>query len=125
MSKFIRGGVPRELNFAGLDLHPAEGEQITFMLSGRGGPAHIAGDGDIYGESNPFLGGVNQVVSVSDDEFKALVDAQSSGEAQNGYFTTAAGVTFNILKGKIANDGPLELDNGTVSLEIRGNVEEQ
>ena len=124
MAKFIRGGVPRELNFAGIDLHPAEGETVTYMLSGRGGPAHIAGDGDIYAESNPFMGGVNQTVSVSDDEFKTLVTAQGSGEKQTGYFTTAAGVTFNIF-GAIANDGPLELDNGTVALEIKGNVEEQ
>jgi hypothetical protein len=124
MGKFIRGGVPRELNFSGIDLHPAEGETATIMLSGRGGAAHIAGDGDIYAESNPFMGGVNQTVSVSDDEFKALVDAQSSGEKQTGYITTAAGVTFNIF-GIIANDGVLELDNGTVALEIKGNVEEQ
>lgn len=124
MSKFIRGGVPREFNFAGIDLHPAEGETITYMLSGRGGPIHIAGDSDIYGESNPQLGGVNQTVSVSDDEFKTLVDAQASSELQTGYFTTAAGVTFNIFGG-IGNDGPLELDNGNVALEIRGNVEEQ
>lgn len=121
---FIRGGVPREFNFGGLDLHPAEGETLTLMLSGRGGPAHIAGDGDIYGESNPFMGGVNQAVSVSDDEFQDLIDIQSSGELQSGYVTTGAGVTFNIF-GKIANDGALELDNGTVSLEIKGRVEQQ
>ena len=124
MGKFIRGGVPREFNFAGIDLHPSEGETLTYMLSGRGGPAHIAGDGDIYGESNPFMGGVNQSVSVSDDEFKTLKEAQDSGELQTGYVTTAAGVTFNIF-GKIANDGNLENDNGNVALEIKGNVEEQ
>jgi hypothetical protein len=125
MGKYIRGGVPRELNFAGLDLHPAEGETIMYMLSGRSGPVHIAGDGDIYQESNPSLGGFNQTVSVSDDEFKALVDAQSSGVKLSGYFTTAAGVTFNVLSAGISNDGPLELDNGTVALEVRGNVEPQ
>lgn len=125
MAKFIRGGVPREINLAGLDLHPAEGETITYMLSGRSGTVHIAGDGDIYQESNPALGGFNQTVSVSDDEFQALVDAQSSGVKLSGYFTTAAGVTFNVLQAGIANDGPLELDNGTVSLEVRGNIEQQ
>jgi len=124
VSKFIRGGVPRDFNYAGIDLHPAEGETVTYMLSGRGGPVHLAGDLDIYAESSPFLGGVNQTVSVSDDEFKTLVDAQGSGELQTGYFTTAAGVTFNIFGG-IGNDGALELDNGTVALEIRGKVEEQ
>ncbi|MDA3832198.1 MAG: hypothetical protein PF495_02260, partial [Spirochaetales bacterium] len=112
MSMFIRGGVPRDLNFGGMDLHPAEGETITYMLSGRSGPVHIAGDSDIYQESNPALGGVNQTVSVSDDEFKNLVDIQSSGTEQSGYFTTAAGVTFNMLSCGIANDGPIELDNG-------------
>ena len=124
MAKWIRGGVPREFNFAGIDLHPAEGETVTYMLSGRGGPIHLAGDGDIYQESNPLLGGVNQTFSVSDDEFKKLVDAQSSSEKKTGYFTMPSGVTFNIFGG-IGNDGALELDNGTVALEIRGNVEEQ
>ncbi len=106
-------------------MHPAEGETVTYMLSSRGGPMHISGDGDTYKESNPLLGGVNQTFSVSDDEFKTLTDAQESGEKQTGYFTTAAGVTFNILSAGIANDGALELDNGNVALEIRGNVEEQ
>ncbi len=124
MSKWIRGGVPRELNFAGIDLHPAEGETLKYMLSGRGGPVHIAGDGDLYKESNPEIGGVNQTVSVSDDEFAVLVAAKGSAEKQNGYVTTAAGVTFYIFGG-ISNDGPLENDNGNVALEIRGNVEEQ
>ena len=125
MSKFIRGGVPREFNFAGIDLHPAEGETVTYMLSGRGGPMHKSGDGQNYKESNSYLGGVNQVVSVSDDEFKTLADTQASGEKQAGYFTTASGVTFNILDAGISNDGPLQLDDGKVTLEIGGDVEEQ
>lgn len=124
MSKFIRGGVPRELNFAGIDLHPAEGENINYSLPGRSGVVKLAGDGSRYKSSNPYAGKVTQTVSVSDDEFQALVDAQSSGEEQSGYFTTAAGVTFNIF-GSISNDGPLELDDGTVSLEIMGDIEEQ
>lgn len=125
MAQFIRGGVPREMNLDTVgELTPAEGEQITYMISGRSGPAHIGGNGDIYGESNPHLGGFNQVVSVSDDDFQALSDLQSSNAQVNGYFTTAAGITFNCF-GKIANDGALELDNGTVSLEFRGKVEQQ
>ena len=125
MALFTRGGVPREFNFAGLDLDPAEGENVNYKLSGRSGPVHKAGNGKNYRESNPALGGVNQTVSVSDDEMAALVAAQESGVAQNGYFTTAAGLTFNILNAGITNDGPLELDNGTVALEIGGDVEEQ
>lgn len=125
MSLFTRGGVPREFNFAGLDLDPAEGENVTYKLSGRGGMVHKAGNGKNYRESNPLLGGVNQTVSVSDDDFLALIEAQSSGEPLNGYFTTAAGMTYNILNAGITNDGPLELDNGTVALEIGGDVEEQ
>lgn len=122
--KFIRGGVPREFNFGGLNLHPAEGENLNYSLSGRSGAVHIAGDGDIYQESNPTLGMVKQTISVSDDEFAALVAVQASGEKKSGYFTTAAGVTFNVFGG-ISNDGPLELDNGTVALEIAGIVEPQ
>ena len=125
MSLFTRGGVPREFNFAGLDLDPAEGETVTYMLSGRSGARHKAGNGNNYRESNPALGGVNQTVSVSDDDFAALVAAQESGVKLNGYFTTSAGKTFNILNAGISNDGPLELDNGTVALEIGGDVEEQ
>lgn len=124
MAKFIRGGVPREFNFADIDLHPAEGENVNYSLPGRSGVVKVAGDGDIYRESNPYTGKVAQTVSVSDDEFQTLVDAQTSGEKKTGYFTTAAGVTFNI-NGAISNDGPLENDNGTVSLEIMGNIEEQ
>lgn len=122
--KWINGGVPREFNFAGIDLTPTEGETLTYMLSGRGGPVHIGGNGRTYKESNPYLGGVNQSVLVSDDDMKTLTDAQGSGEEQTGYITTASGVTFNIFGG-IANDGPLENNNGNVALEIRGNVEEQ
>lgn len=125
MAKFIRGGVPRELNLGGIDLHPAEGETITYMLSGRSGAVRIAGDGDIYKESNPNIGGFDQVVSVSDDEFKALKNLQDSGEKLTGYFTLPSGVTFNVLSAGISNDGGLSLDNGTVALEVRGNVEEQ
>lgn len=122
--KWIRGGVPREFNFADRDWTPAEGETLTYMLSGRGGAVHIGGNSEAYQESNPFLGGINITVSVDHEDFKELVAAQSAGEKLNGYVVTAANETLNVVGG-IANDGSLENDNGTVSLEIRGTVEAQ
>jgi len=124
MSKFIRGGVPREFNLNGYDFHPAEGENINYKLSGFGGPAHIAGDGDIYGEYNPLMGGWTQSFSVDGDDFKNLVNMQSSTEKVVGYWTMPNGETYNFT-GKISNDGSLENDNGVVSVEFSGNVEAQ
>lgn len=124
MAEWLRGGVPREINFADREWDPADGETLKYMLSGRGGPVHITGNAKAYQESNPFLGGADFTISIGDSEFEELVAAQSAGVELNGYFITAAGVTFN-MKGGIANDGAIENDNGTVSLEIRGIVERQ
>ena len=123
MSQYIRGGVPREINL-GEDYDPAEGETISYMISGRGGPVHIAGNGVAYQESNPFIGGFDQTISVDDDQFQTLVEKQSTGEKIVGYVTMANGVTFN-FEGGIANDGVLVNDNGTVALECRGKFEKQ
>lgn len=124
MSKFIRGGVPRDYNLGGFDFHPAEGENALIKLSGRGGTVHIAGDSDIYKESNPQLGGFNQVLSCDNEDFAKLRTLQDSAEKLTGYATMPDGTTYNMFVG-ISNDGPLELDNGTVSVELAGNVEEQ
>ncbi len=124
MSKFLRGGVVRDFNLGGFDFHPAEGEKISYKLSGRGGAAHIAGDGDIYGESNPQMGGFTQSFSCDEDDFKNLRTLQNSSEKITGYFTMPSGSTFNCF-GKISNDESLELDDGVVSVEFMGNVEEQ
>lgn len=122
--KWIRGGVPRELVLSGREFTPAEAETATYMLSGRGGPVHIGGNSDTYKESNPFIGGLNQTVAADEDDFAALVELQQSAEKITGYFTMPSGETFNLFGG-IGNDGALELDNGTVAVEFRGNVERQ
>jgi len=123
--EFIRGGVPRDMNIGGIDLNPAEGETITYMLSGRSGPSHTGGNGGRYKESNPHSGGFNQTVSVGTETFERLQDLAGSQEKFAGYFTIASGVTYNVLEGSIDNDGALENDNGTVALEVGGNVEKQ
>ena len=124
MSKFIRGGVPREYNLGGYNFHPAEGENAMIKLSGRGGAMHIAGDSDIYKESNPQLGGFNQTLSCDNEDFANLRLLQDSSEKITCYVTMPDGTTYNLFGG-ISNDGALELDNGTVSVEFEGNVEEQ
>ena len=124
MAKYIRGGVPREMNISGVDYDPAEGAQIKFMLAGRSGAVHIAGNSEIYQESNPSLGGWDQDLSCDGEQFKTLSDAQAEGDKVSGYFITAAGTSYT-FNGGIANDGPLELDNGVCSVEFRGKVEVQ
>lgn len=124
MSKFIRGGVPRDFNLGGYTFHAAEGENALIKLSGRGGAMHIAGDSDIYREMNPQIGGINQTLSCDNDDFKNLRTLQDSSEKITGYMTMPDGTTYNFFGG-ISNDGPLELDNGTVAIELMGNVEEQ
>lgn len=124
MAKWIRGGVPREFVLAGREYTPAEGETANIMLSGRGGPVHIGGNGDPYKESNPYLGGVNQSLACDEDDHAALVALQESSEKITGYMTMPSGETYNLFGG-IGNDGALELDNGVVAIEFRGNVERQ
>jgi hypothetical protein len=124
MSKFIRGGVPRDYNLGGFTFHAAEGENALIKLSGRGGPMHLAGDSDVYKESNPQLGGFNQVLSCDNEDFANLRTLQDSNEKITGYVTMPDGTTYNLFGG-ISNDDALELDNGTVSVEFSGNVEEQ
>jgi hypothetical protein len=124
MSKFIRGGVPRDYNLGGFDFHPAEGETAVIKLSIFLFPVKIAGDTDIYREYNPQIGGFNLTLSCDNEDFANLRTLQSSSEKLTGYSTMPDGTTYNLFGG-ISNDGPLELDNGTVSVEFMGNVEEQ
>lgn len=124
MSKFIRGGVPTDINIGGYTFHAAEGEKAVIKLSGRGGTAHIAGDSDIYGESNPQMGGFNQTLSCDEDDFANLRELQNSNQIQTGYVTMPSGSTYT-LRVKISNDDALELDDGLVPLETMGNVELQ
>ena len=122
--EFIRGGTPRDFDIEGDTFHPAEGEKIVYKLSGRGGPAHLAGDGDLYGESNPQLGGWTQTFSCDSGAFDNLRTHQSKSEKVTGFFTMPSGTTYSFF-GKISNDDALELDDGTVSVEFMGNVEKQ
>ena len=124
MSSFIRGGVPRDFQLGGYTFHAAEGENALIKLSGRGGTVQVAGDGDLYKTSNPQIGGFNQTLSCDEDDFANLRLLQDSSEKITGYATMPSGKTYNLF-GAISNDGPLELDNGTVSIEFMGNVELQ
>ena len=124
MSSFIRGGVPRDFALEGNTFHAAEGETALIKLSGRGGAVKIAGDSDIYRESNPQIGGFNLTLSCDEDDFAKLRELQNSSEKLTGYATMPSGKTYTLIVA-ISNDGPLELDNGTVSLETMGNVELQ
>lgn len=124
MSKFLKGGVPRDIKLNGNPYAAAQDEKLTYMLSGRGGPVAIDGNGEPYQESNPLLGGFNITLSVDEDEFQTLEDMRKSGVKIVGYFTTASNTTFNV-SGGISSDTALENDNGTVSIEFRGKVEPQ
>ncbi len=124
MPEFIKGGVPREMNIGGNDFDPAEGAQINYMVSGRSGPVHIAGNEKIYRESNPSLGGWNQDLACDSVQFQKLVEIQEAETEGSGYFITAAGIAYT-FNGAISNDGPLELNNGVCSVEWRGKVEKQ
>lgn len=121
MASFIRGGVPIDFNLDGETYSAAEGENALIKLSGRGGAVHIAGDSTIYREQNPQLGGVNQTLSCDEAQFALLREAQNSSEKLTGYMTMPSGETYNMVVA-ITNDGALELDNGTVSLELAGNI---
>ena len=124
MGKFIRGGSPRDFNLGGYTFSVAEGENAVIKLSGRGGAMHLTGDSLLYKESNPQIGGFNITLSCDNDDFTNLRTLQDSAEIITGYATMPDGTTYT-LSGGISNDGALELDNGTVSLEFMGNVTEQ
>ena len=124
MGKWIRGGVPRDFVLNGREFTPAEDETITYMLSGRGGPVHLGGNGETYKESNPQLGGANQSLACDEDDFIALNALKENSTKITGYFTMPSGETFTMIGG-ISNDSNLELDNGVVAIEFRGKVEPQ
>lgn len=124
MSRFIRGGVPREVNIKGLNLAPADGETISYALSGRGGEVKIDGNENPYQTSVPQLGGFELGFSVSDDEMADLRELQNSGTLHVGYFTTASGDTFN-FQGGIDSAEALNNEDGVVIIPFRGKVEPQ
>jgi len=119
MSEKIRGGVPREIIIDGLEFDPAEGATMTYRLSGRSGPVKMAGNGQVYKESNPHTGHFSQDLSVDAKGFKSLQDLQTSGRFVSATVTTAGN---EVIDGKmsVANDGALENNNGVVSLEMAG-----
>ena len=124
MSKFIRGGVPRDFNLGGYDFHPAEGAKAEFALSGFGGDVHLAGDADVYRDYDPQIGGWNQDFSCDNDDFANLRALQSSTEIVTGYATMPDGTTYNLFVA-IANTEALKMNDGIVSVELKGKVEEQ
>jgi hypothetical protein len=121
MANKIRQGPAREFLFGGMSLDPAEGSELSYYAQGRSGTIHMAGNGQIYMESNPHPGSIKQDVSVDGETFKKLKDIQSAGSFLPVSVTTPGN---ELLTGEvgIGNDGPIENANGIVSLELYGKV---
>lgn len=122
MSNRIRSGVAREIIIDGYEYEPAEGAKLTYRLSGRSGPVHIAGNGVTYKESNPVVGHFSQDVSADAAAYKRLKELETSGRFVPVTITTAGN---DILDGEmsVSTDGGLDNDDGTVSLEMGGNLD--
>jgi len=117
----IRQGPAREFLFGGMSLDPAEGSELTYNLSGRYGSVHMAGNGEVYSESNPHTGSIKQDISVDADMYKKLKAIQTAGSFLPVSVTTAGN---ELLTGQMAigNDAALENANGIVSLELYGTL---
>ncbi|MBE3064739.1 MAG: hypothetical protein IMZ69_06940, partial [Spirochaetes bacterium] len=85
------------------------------------GPAKLSGNGVVYAESNPHIGGFNQDISVDAAKFKKLCTLQASGRFVSATVTTAGNEILD-CKVKVNNDGAPENNNGVVSLEMAGEV---
>ncbi len=118
----ILQGVARELIVDGMELDPAEGSELSYTLSGRAGVVHLAGNGKVYGESNPHIGMLKQDVAVNADVYKKLKAIQNAGRFVSVSCSTAGN---DLLIGTMAigNDGGLENVNGIVSLEMHGTLD--
>ena len=123
MTNEIRQGPARQLIIDGMELDPAEGSELSYMLSGRAGEIHVAGNGNVYGESNPHIGSLKQDVSVNGDMYKKLKAIQTAGRFVSVSCTT---VGNDLLIGTMAVGGDgLENANGICSLELYGNLSVQ
>jgi len=114
-------GPAREFLFDGIELAPAEGSELAYTLAGYSGSGHIAGNLSTYRESNPHPGSIKQDIIVTGDIYKKLKAIQNSGRACPTVVTTSGG---DLLIGTmmIGNSDALENANGTVSLELSGNL---
>jgi hypothetical protein len=118
MAGEMRQGTAREFIVDSIELDPAEGTELTYRLSGRAGEIHTAGNGHVYGESNPHAGYVKQDVSVNGDTYAKLKAIQTAGRFVSVSVTT---VGNDLLTGQLAIGGDaLENANGVVSLEMHG-----
>jgi len=122
MAGEILQGVARELIVDGMELDPAEGSELAYTLSGRAGVVHLAGNGQVYGESNPHIGMIKQDVVVNAETYKKLKAIQNAGRFVPVSCSTA-GSDLLIGTMAIGNDGGLENANGIVSLEMHGTLD--
>ncbi len=121
---WIKGGVPREVNIDGFNFPPAADEPLSYSLSGRGGEVKLDGNGDPYQGSSPQIGGFELGYIIGDDDMVRIREIQSSGVKLSGYFTTAAGETFNFIGGIDGTDA-LTNEDGVVTIPFKGKVEPQ
>ena len=118
----VREGPARELIVDGRELDPAAESELTLQYAGFSGAVKMAGNGTAYKGSTPHPGRFAQDVSCDMDTFKFLQDLQSSGRFVLVSVTDAGNNTAQGLCA-VHNDGPLELVNGVVSLEMAGQLE--
>ena len=114
-------GPARELIYDGMELAPSEGSELAYTLAGYSGAGHIAGNLSTYREPNPHTGSIKQDIIVTGEIYKKLKAIQNSGRSAPVVCTTAGG---DLLIGTmmIGNADALENANGTVSLELAGNL---
>lgn len=114
-------GPARELIYDGMELAPAEGSELSYTLAGYSGAGHIAGNLSTYRESNPHPGAIKQDIIVTADQYKKLKAIQNAGRYAPVVCTNANG---DLLIGAmcIGNTDGLENANGTISLELSGNL---
>jgi len=121
---WIKGGVPREVNVDGFNFPPADGETISYSLSGRGGEIKLDGNSNPYQGSSPQIGGFELGYIIGDDDMSRVREIQNSNVKLTGYFTTAAGDTFNFFGGIDGTDA-LSNEDGVVTIPFKGIVEPQ
>lgn len=121
MANKVRQGPAREFLFGGMSLDPAEGSELSYIADGRSGTVHMAGNGQVYIESNPHPGSIKQDISVDGDTYKKLKAIQSASSFLPVSVTTPGN---ELLTGEMAigSDGAIENVNGIVSLELYGKL---
>ncbi len=120
----IREGTPREVLIDSKEYEPSEGSKLAYQLSGRSGAVKMAGNRTMYNESNPHPGGFEIELSCDDTQFAALAALQTSRRFV-AVAVTSAGDNLFVGRCCVANADPLKLDNGTVTVEMKGEFAKQ